>query len=561
MVSDRPLAIAPPWPVPCPYALAPMPSADSISLRIAIDRLAQAQANHFAIWVLEAPYPGGYVHHDQVWTPDLEALWRDWLGLFSLRGLPAVPRIPTQSTTTPPALATPSAGGKGYTSRLMQTLGVALWEWLMDGPIQSSWDQSLGIAMGQDKPLRLRLDIRHPALVALPWEIMQPQPGRQALSLTETLAFGRTTSAVDPLPALGLDQALQVLVVLGQGEGPTATPPPLQLQREAETLKRLLQGDMTSVLRREPQVPCQVDILVQPTPAQLVQALERKQYTLFFYGGHGVPAPDGGLVFIHPQGAMNGTELAQVLVRGRVKVAVFNACWGAQPHSQGEVAIPRSSLAEVLLHQGVPAVLAMRDAIADDEALSFIQAFARALSQRHPVDRAVAIARQQLLTLYKFNQPAWTLPVLYLHPEFDGHILALPLGDITHLPEAGIAPLPKALLRAVDNPALVWPIAGGLIRVGRLGENDLVIAEPWVSGRHAEIFCRQTAGASPNGLTYYLRDNSRFGTFYQYNGDWQSIHRQEVPLQPGTRLRFGSPQGRLLEFVLEEGVPLPPPSP
>ena len=40
----------------------------------------------------------------------------------------------------------------------------------------------------------------------------------------------------------------------------------------------------------------------------------------------------------------------------------------------------------------MPAVLAMRDSIADDEALSFIQAFAQALAQQQPVDRAVAIA-------------------------------------------------------------------------------------------------------------------------------------------------------------------------
>ena len=89
---------------------------------------------------------------------------------------------------------------------------------------------------------------------------------------------------------------------------------------------------------------------------------------------YGVPAPDGGMLFLQADRAMNGTELAQVLTRSRVKLAVFNACWGAQPDQQGHQAIPRSSLAEVLLHHGVPAVLAMRDSIADQEALSFIQA-------------------------------------------------------------------------------------------------------------------------------------------------------------------------------------------
>lgn len=560
-----------------------MPSADSVSLRIAIDRLSSAQTDHYAIWVLEAPYPGGYVHHDRVWSADLQTLWQTWLELFSLRGLPQVPRVPSSYTPLSPAppldrtpLAAPvnlpampsgmtgaaiAGPAKGYTSRLMQTLGIELWQWLFDGPIQSSLDQSLGIAMGQDKPLRLGLDIRHPALIALPWEIMQPQPGRQALALTESVRFSRTTSDVDPLPDFALDRSLKVLLVLGQADLPQAGPgtPALQLQGEAEILRQLFQGELTSTLRRDPTVPCQVDVLVQPTPAQLIKTLERGQYTLFFYSGHGVSAPDGGLLFLQPQAPMNGTELAQVLVRCRVKVAVFNTCWGAQPDQQAQRAIARSSLAEVLLHHGVPAVLAMRDAIADEEALSFIQAFAEALVQRHQVDRAVAIARQQLLTLYKFNQPAWTLPVLYLHPDFDGQLLTVPDSDITRLPGEGPGLPPQAAIRSVDTPSLVWPIYGGLMRVGRLPDNDLVIPEPWVSSKHAEIFCRQTSGGvggfAPE-LTYYLRDYSRYGTFYQGPNpqganDWHPIHRQEISLDPGSRLRFGSVQGRLLEFVVE----------
>ena len=51
---------------------------------------------------------------------------------------------------------------------------------------------------------------------------------------------------------------------------------------------------------------------------------------------------------------------------------------------------------------------------------------------------------------------------------------------------------------------------------------------------------------------YFLRDFSRYGTFYLGNSGWRQVHRQEIALQPGTRLRFGSNEGRLLEFVLEK---------
>ena len=103
--------------------------------------------------------------------------------------------------------------------------------------------------------------------------------------------------------------------------------------------------------------------------------------------------PDGGLLFLCPDDQINGTELAQVLVRNCVTLAVFNACWGALPYQQQDVMMERSSLTEVLIHHGVPAVLGMRDSIADDEALSFIEVFTKALCEQKLIDQAVAIAQ------------------------------------------------------------------------------------------------------------------------------------------------------------------------
>ncbi len=253
--------------------------------------------------------------------------------------------------------------------------------------------------------------------------------------------------------------------------------------------------------------------------------------------------------------ALSGTELAQVLTRCRVKLAVFNACWGAQPdHDAQRVAIPRSSLAEVLIHHGVPAVLGMRDSITDQEALSFIQAFAQALSYRMAIDQAVAVARQHLLTLYKFNQPAWTLPVLYMHPEFDGRLVVeeektiLPPEPPTWMGHA----IPMASLRLLGKPTKVWPIRGGMMRVGSRGDNDLVLQDAGVSREHAEIFCRDISADGDAKPTYFLRDFSRYGTLILGTEGWQRIHRQEVPLQSGAQLKFGNPLGQTLEFLLDQ---------
>ncbi|MBE9066930.1 CHAT domain-containing protein [Leptolyngbya cf. ectocarpi LEGE 11479] len=537
-------------------------SSESLCLWLALDRLTAADPEHYAIWVLKSPYPGGHVHHDRIWNHTLSQAWQTWQSMFSLRGLPQVPHVP--SAYVPQLLLddtgdASTAQSNSYSSRLMQHLGLNLWQWLFDGPVQSSLDHSCGIAQGQNTVMRLRLEVRDPELISVPWEIMQAQPGRPAVALNQQILFSRTTSDVDPLSDWGLDNGLRILLVVGHDDGASddRAAATLSLDNEASLLKSILESRGDS--RPGRRVVRQVDVLLQPSPAELIQHLERYRYNLFFYAGHGVPAPDGGLLFLQREATLNGTELAQVLTRCRVKLAVFNTCWGAQPERSGQQAIPRSSLAEVLLHHGVPAVLAMRDSIADEEALSFIQIFAQALAERKPVDEAVAIARQHLLTLYKFNQPAWTLPVLYMHPDFDGELLTPMPTDITRLPgDSGIGGRAAAhtiSIREIGGDGKVWPIYRGLMRVGRLPDNDLVIAEPWVSSKHAEIFYRRVSAQKSEEPTYFLRDFSRYGTYYLGDQGWQQIHRQEIAIASGTQLRFGSSDGCLLEFIIEPTAP------
>ena len=540
-----------------------MPLSESPCLNLAIARLTTTSTENLAVWVLKAPYPSGYVLHVRSWSPTLAQTWLAWKEMFAPQMW-----LPTGSDSvseTPIALdlvTTASGPTTSYSSRLMQHLGISLWEWLFAGPIQSSLLHSQGIASGREKPLRLRLEIRDPELITLPWEIMQRQHGLPAISLSQQLLFSRTTTDVEPLPPLPKSQNLSILLVLGQSflEGETVPPTAQQLQLEHEaamlvdTLKSCESATATEVNLTA--TKCRVDTLLQPTPSELSSQLETQAYNVFFYAGHGLSAPDGGILFLRPGMTINGTELAQLLTRSQVTLCVINACWGAQPATDRQQVLPRSSLAEVLIHHGVPAVLGMRDEIADREALSFIQALAQALRSRLPIDQAVASARQQLLTLYKFNSPAWTLPVLYLHPEFDGELIGLPEEEVTQIPETSLSGFrevqPAACLRSLTTAGGVWSLGLGLARVGRLAENDIVVPEKWVSKRHAEIFYRNTSGNGKPLPKFFLRDNSRFGTLLLGSLGWQKIHHQEVPLYSGMQLKFGSSQGQAFEFIVEE---------
>ena len=540
---------------------------EDLCLWVAVERL-QAQRDRFAIWVLRAPHPSGHVHYDRVWSGELAQAWQDWQSIFSLRGLPHVPHIPSayvpqfvleDVAETPDDI---NASPASFSSRYMQNLGIQLWRWLFEGPIKSSFERSQGIAIGQATPLRLRLEIRDPELISLPWEIMQQQSGTRALSLNRKILLSRTSSDVDRLETKALDKSLKILLVIGKDSpGEEAAAPSndengemLQLGQEAMLLKQIL--EQSSDLSMRPTAQRKVDVLLQPSASELSKFVEKGDYNVFFYSGHGVPGPDGGLLFLS-DGTLSGTELAQVLTRAKVKLAVFNTCWGAQPEESQQKVLPRSSLAEVLLHYGVPSVVAMRDSIADEEAIKFIQMFTQALAERKSVDESVAIARQHLLTLYHFNQPAWTLPVLYMHPDYDGAIL---LNEETTQINEHSNFLPRrqqALLRDRDNPKQTWPIYSDVMRIGRKPEdNDLVISEPWVSSSHARIFLRRVTSQRPGDgldIAYILQDDSRYGTYYlEVGGQWRQVHRQETVIQSGTQIRFGSQsEGQLLEFVVE----------
>lgn len=610
-----------------------MPRSESPCLSIAIARLNSPETDHFATWVFQAPYQRGYVHHDLIWPETLSQTWQAWIEMFSLDFPgPFVPRpgkfsgndvslaegqeseypqtlsknkslskiTPTASPRVgfklTPSIAGSSSGKKlSYSSRLMQQLGIELWQWLFDGPVHTSLHQSQGIAMGQERPLRVRLDLREPDLIALPWEIMQPQAGQPAISLSRELLFSRTTSDVNALSERPPSKSLNVLLVLGEnpplekGRSPkspdtTEKQVSLELETEAAQLQEVLEGNYRTNSDSESanlRVPCLVDTLIQPTRAELISSIETKAYNIFFYAGHGTPGADGGELMLGPHTTLNGTELAQVLVRNQVTLAVFNACWGARPAMETDSSgrwqtIPRSSLAEVLIHHGVPAVLGMRDSISDREALSFMKAFAEALSEGMLVDRAVALARQNLLTLYKFNQPAWTLPVLYMHPEFQGQLVEVVEDVVTQLPTNSQTwlghSLARGYLRLQGSEGEIWPMWAGILRVGRWDrENDVVVQEKWVSQKHAEIFSRTrvlvapvssnsttTGGERKNSMpeegeepVFFLRDFSRYGTLILESEGWQRVHREEVVLRSGTLLKFGSSQGRTFEFIIE----------
>jgi tetratricopeptide (TPR) repeat protein len=296
-------------------------------------------------------------------------------------------------------------------------LGQQLYSALFQGTIRDSWIAAQGIAQNQQDILRLRLGLKDDRVPRLPWEVMNA--GDRPLATGTDVVFSRYQVGGAPAYLGGgtVGQPLRILMVLS---APTDQDQ-LQLHDEAAHLRAELARDRAS--SQGPEI--ELTILEQPGREQLTQDLEQGNYDIFHYAGHSGWGRSGGDLYLVNSRtglteALSGEDLAGLLVNNGVRMAVLNSCRGGlAATSQGS---SLDNLADALLRRGVPAILAMAERIPDDVALSLSRLFYRNLKQGYPIDLSLNRARQGLISSYGSQQLYWALPILYLHPEFDGYL-------------------------------------------------------------------------------------------------------------------------------------------
>lgn len=299
-------------------------------------------------------------------------------------------------------------------------LGQQLYNALFQGSLRDSWMMAQAIAQNQRSVLRLRLGLKGTALPRLPWEVLHA--GDRPLATGTDVAFSRYQLGPDfRHPAYAFSnkphQPLKILMVIA---GPSDQES-LELAAEASHL----QEELKALSPNEPPA-IQLTILAQPGRERLTQALEQGQYQVFHYSGHSNLGDSGGDVYLVSDRTgltetLNGDDLAGLLVNNGVQLAVFNSCRGAYVANQSD-SNQDKNLAEALVKRGIPAVLAMAERIPDEVALTLTRLLYRNLNQGYPIDLSLSRARQGLIAAYGSNQLYWALPVLYLHPEFDGFL-------------------------------------------------------------------------------------------------------------------------------------------
>jgi hypothetical protein len=304
--------------------------------------------------------------------------------------------------------------------------GRTLYEAVFAGEVEFAFRRSLEEAERCGKGLRLRLRLdRAPDLIDLPWELLYSTTLYGPLVLFENIPLVRYIELPSPPRPLEVVGPLQILVVV-------AAPTDLIALDAEDELARI--ADATGDLQEAGFV--HVDHLTGATLPELVRRLRKRPCHVLHFVGHGGygehdGAGDGVLAFEDDERRhhlVSGHDLG-VLLRGHrtLRLAVLNSCDGARTSPTD----PFAGVAQSLVRQGIPAVVAMQFEITDTAARLFSHELYRALIDGSPVDEALGIARQAVFAADS-NSVEWATPVLYLRSS-SGHIFAVPEVDTTAL--------------------------------------------------------------------------------------------------------------------------------
>jgi hypothetical protein len=294
--------------------------------------------------------------------------------------------------------------------------GRALFDALFSGRILEALRESLLLANERNQGVCLRLYSEIPSIIAIPWEYLYDPEQERWLALHPDLSIVRALPlAVDqPTPVEG---ALRVLVMF-------SSPSDLSPLDSAQEWTNLNEATAVAAIEL---------VRVEPTYAALQAALRQPAH-VFHFVGHGAFDEEGRQGFLAFQGEDGAAELVtadklSVLLAAckTLRLVFLNACQGAVTGARSAFA----GVAQRLIQQGVPAVIAMQAPILDDHALRFSQEFYRALADGLGVAQAVGEGRKRI------NQVActWGIPAFYFQ---------------------GIEPFAVRPLSDIDKAARLW---------------------------------------------------------------------------------------------------------
>lgn len=321
-------------------------------------------------------------------------------------------RSPRPGARSEPAAGASALDGRGFGQRLYAAV--------FAGDVGTCLRRSLDKAQAQGRGLRirLRLDQGVPELADLPWECLYATDLDRFLALSDLTPLVRYLEVAEGVQPLRVTPPLSMLAVI-------ASPhdlPALAVEEEWTRLQTALAGLAARRL-------IALERLAPPTWPALQARLRRSPVHLLHFMGHGLFDPmnsAGGLIFEDAAGradVISADALAMLLHdHSALRLVFLNACEGAASGREDSFA----GVAQHLVRQGAPAVLAMQYPVGDRAALALAQAFYSALADGCGADSALSQARKAMAA--RGDPCAWATPVLFSRCD-DNRLIELPQGD------------------------------------------------------------------------------------------------------------------------------------
>lgn len=293
-------------------------------------------------------------------------------------------------------------------------LGARLYDAVFQGEVRDVLRGSL-LKADDETGLRLRLRLGDaPDLLDLPWEYLYDPSLRRFFCHSVATPLVRYPEQPRPVTPLTVTLPLQVLVMIANPSDVNA----LDVEEEWRKIQEAL-----APLAAQGQV--QLTRLPNATLSALQRQLRQGRYHIFHFVGHGGVSPTTGerVLYLEDERsrarAVNGDYLGPLLSDHRsLRLALLNACEGARVGLND----PFAGVAQHLVLQGIPAIIAMQFEISNQTALILAQEFYSALADGYSLEAALAEARKAIFVAG--HEVEWGTPVLYSRAS-DGYLFKL----------------------------------------------------------------------------------------------------------------------------------------
>lgn len=251
--------------------------------------------------------------------------------------------------------------------------------------------------------IRLRLDKNAPELAEIPWEYLYAPDWKSFPALSEETPIVRYIEQMRSVEPLHVTLPLHILAVLTSPEDA----PPLEIDQEWKRLR-----NASKLLREHKQIT--LDKLKVGTLEALQDYLRTNEVHILHFIGHGffeAESNRSGLIFATETNLSHEVSAAELatLLNGHksMRLVFLNACEGARSGNEEFFA----GAAQILVQQGIPAVIAMQFPVTDQAAIALSSTFYRAIAAGLPVDAALTEARKSIFV--QGNTWEWGTPVFF----------------------------------------------------------------------------------------------------------------------------------------------------